>query len=174
LEDEVILLEGFDRPQTGIPSLFGNSVLNSSWQQRLGFNSLPRAVQESISGQRVSSTESRLINEADVTFRGNNPLSNEISLRAVSQDDFNRLLDLNLFQGGSLENVTNTGIEDSVFRINRRTNRRARLSGDALSSLDEAGLEELASVVEARQGQILNSSVTTGLARQSFSLLSGN
>lgn len=95
------------------------------------------------------------------------------SFTRVSQDDFSDLLNLDLFRGGSLSDVTSTGLTTSTFKQSRDTGEIFR-KGEELSLLDASGLEQLAEVVSGRQSQILGSSLAPGLERQSFSLFSGN
>lgn len=101
-------------------------------------------------------------------------ISESKSVRRVSQDDFEDLLDLDLFRGAGLDDVTGTSISTSKFKKSNITGETRRVSGKELSILDEAGLEQLAQVVSGRQAQIQGTGLSTGLGRQSFSLLSGN
>lgn len=101
-------------------------------------------------------------------------VSRGLTLRGVSQSDFQDLLSLDLFRGGSLGDVVGTSMSKATYKQDRRTGQVARTSGVELSLLDEAGFERLSQVVSARQGEILNRSLTPGLSTQSMSLFSGN
>lgn len=106
-------------------------------------------------------------NDLQVVSRG-------VNLRGVSQDDYQDLLGLDLFRGGQASQVGDTEISEATYKQNRQTGEIGRTRGEALSLLDEEGLERLSQVVSSRQGQILNRSLTPGLGTQSFSLFSGN
>lgn len=100
-------------------------------------------------------------------------VSRGLTLRGVSQADYNDLLNLDLFRGGGLDDVTGTEISKATYKANQ-AGQIARTSGEELSLLDEEGLERLSQVVAARQGQILGNTLSPGLGAQGFSLLSGN
>ena len=67
-----------------------------------------------------------------------------------------------------------TKLSSGTFKKDFKTGEVRRTGGVELSSLDEAGIEQLAQVVAGRQAQIQGRALGTGLNQQSFSLLSGN
>lgn len=101
-------------------------------------------------------------------------LSKGKQISRVSQNDYNKLLNLDLFRGGQVSDVTDTKLSTATFRKNRKTGDIFRSGGPELSNLNEQSIEQLAQVVAGRQAQLQSAAFTPGLARQSFSLLSGN
>lgn len=147
-------------------------------------------------GRRLNAFEEVALEDTNFKFRRQNPfsltgqgisltgnsfrpfitdanISKKVTLQAVSENDYNRLANLDLFRGGNLEDVTKTKLTKSSFQ-STRDGVVVRTSGQALSSLKEADLELLAGVVSERQGQILGTNLSPGLSSQGFSLLSGN
>lgn len=100
-------------------------------------------------------------------------VSRSVTLSGVSQSDYEDLLNIDLFRGGSFEDVTDTEISQGRYRANQ-AGQVARVGGEELSLLGEAELEELAEVVRGRQSSIVGRALSPGLQNQSFSLLSGN
>jgi hypothetical protein len=183
MEDDLVLLQG---GRMG-PNTFGYSNNFNSFNSTFrGFNIFNGPV----TGSRTNTAEDYFLQDANwnynrrrsglnaaITGRSRNyttDLSRAVTLRGVNQEDYTRLAELDLFRGGNVDDVTQTQIGEATYQRNRRTGVQARTSGDALSLLDEQGLEDLASVVTARQGQILGQGLSPGLQTQSFSLLSGN
>lgn len=100
-------------------------------------------------------------------------VSRGVTLRGVSQEDYTSLANLDLFRGGRVSDVSDTEISQATYKQDRVTGQVARTKGDALSLLDEAGLESLAEVVSARNSQIVGNALSPGLAAQSLGLLGG-
>jgi hypothetical protein len=127
-------------------------------------------------GRQASTSELGILE--DFEYRNDSlvksPFSKSQTVRRVSQKDYENLLGLDLFRGGDLSDVTNTKISSAKFKQDKQSGNILRTSGSELSLLDEAGLEDLARTVSARQGQIQGAALAPGLERQSFSLLSGN
>lgn len=165
-------------------SPFGPSPYNSG-----ALFSLGRTV--GVTGQRVNDAELSFLDDANFNYnykrsglgaalsgRSRNyqkDLSQKLTVSGrVSNADYQNLLGLDLFRGGSIDDVTDTTTTSATYRMNRATGVIGRTSGEELSLLDQGGLEQLAEVVSARQGAIMNRSLTPGLSEQSFSLFSGN
>lgn len=127
-------------------------------------------------GSEASTAELSLLEGFDYQDNSfaRSPFSKAKTERRVSQKDYENLLGIDLFRGGDLSDVTNTTLSSAKFKQDKQSGSVVRTSGPELSLLDEAGLEQLARTVSARQGQIQGAALSPGLERQSFSLLSGN
>jgi hypothetical protein len=135
-------------------------------------------------GKELSASEQFLLAETkfNADFKKNivgrstsrKDISKKRTIKRVSQDNYEDLLNLDLFRGGSLNDVTGTKLSKGTFQKNFKTGEIRRTGGVELSTLDEAGIEQLAQVVSGRQAQIQGRALGTGLQQQSFSLLSGN
>jgi len=100
--------------------------------------------------------------------------SKGVTVKRVSEDDYKNLLNLDLFRGGDMSDVTDTKLSSATFKKNRKSGQVFQTSGQELSAIDQQGIEKLAQVVAGRQAQLQGAALTPGLDRQSFSLLSGN
>lgn len=163
---------------------YGIYAPNYRWQMGTGVG-LPSYNRPAIIGSALSDIEKNfLLKDSEFNFGKRRKLfsksggkdaktSDKLTLSGVSQSDYLDLLSLDLFRGGSVDDVTGTKIGKSSYQMNQ-AGQIARTSGEELSLLDAAGLERLAQVVSGRQSEILGRGLTPGLGVQSFSLFSGN
>lgn len=190
--DDLVLLGGYKIPSSNMYNNYGSNRNSSIYGQVKG-RSISQEERALLSDETFSydrKKRSLLSRAAGATFntftlgvgsmstgsqkKGLKNVSRGVTLEGVSQDDYTRLSNLDLFRGGSLSDVTNTGIKSSTYKQDLNTGTVARTKGDALSLLGQADLETLSKVVSGRQGQIVGNTLSPGLAIQGFSLFSGN
>lgn len=188
--DDLITLDGgtptgYYNPfmySTAIPSVFGTvrgKRISSSEQALLSdaefkFDRRRRGLLSRVAGGVANTLSLGLTDMATGSRRsGLKNVSRGLTLRRVSQSDYNDLINLDLFRGGDVSDVTGVEMSSATYKANQ-AGQIARTSGEELSLLDEEGLERLSQVVAARQSQILGNTLSPGLGTQSFSLLSGN
>lgn len=185
MDDDIVLLQGEVSPvrspygfngynRFGTPAITGNRISAGEASlladQSFFFQRRKSGVFSRYGGQKNYTRQQML------DFGGDSKrlvgVSAGLSVRGISQNDYTRLANLDLFRGGSTSDVTNTQFTTTSYRMNQQ-GEIARTKGDALSLLDEAGLESLAEVVSARNSQIVGNALSPGLAAQSLGLLGG-
>lgn len=186
MEDDLILLQSgqyvgpnfnrgnfaFNSKLNSMSNLYQNGYVNRAQAYRTTDQELALLSEQNFNFNRRRGSLRRAITGKSKNYMSD--LSKELKLRGVTQEDYTKLSNLDLFRGGSLSDVTDVTLSESLYQKNRKTGVIGRTKGDALSLLGESDIEALAEVVSARQGNILGNTLSPGLQSQGFSLLSGN
>lgn len=99
--------------------------------------------------------------------------SNELTKTGITQADYEKLLNFNVFSG-NIENIEGIREQEAKFVKFNDQNKIIRKSGEELSLLDQADFDALLQSISGRRAQLQQQAVSPGFERQSFSLLSGN
>lgn len=176
MEDDLVLLQAADKDfRKGIDQILGRNLTGEEsyllQDKSFFFQRRKSSLISRYGGQKYYTRQQMLDFGGDSKrLRGT---SSGLSVRGISQNDFTRLSNLDLFRGAGVDDVTNTKISETTYKMNQQ-GQIARTKGDALSLLQESDLESLAEVVSGRQSQIVGNALSPGLSNQGFSLLSGN